>query len=134
MAEGNTTETNAKNRNGEMKLDLTNAEPEVKEDGLRHRQTFSIERSVYNQEELDEDYDGGPRKLKSPREKLALFRERNRCSPSCTKNFIFSFFPFIDIMKKYRLKRDLLPDIIAGLTVGIMQIPQGKYHQCCHCS
>ena len=29
-------------------------------------------------------------------------------------------------MKNYNIRQDLMGDIIAGLTVGIMHIPQGK--------
>ncbi|XP_033743714.1 sulfate transporter-like [Pecten maximus] len=34
-------------------------------------------------------------------------------------------FPFIGLIKKYKLKESLANDVISGLTVGIMQIPQG---------
>lgn len=48
------------------------------------------------------------------------------CSAECIKKFIFSFFPCINIMKNYKIREDLSGDIISGLTVGIMHIPQGK--------
>lgn len=34
--------------------------------------------------------------------------------------------PFIRIMKKYKPRTDLPNDIIAGFTVGVMQLPQGR--------
>lgn len=34
-------------------------------------------------------------------------------------------FPFIGLLRKYKLKESLANDVISGLTVGIMQIPQG---------
>lgn len=51
------------------------------------------------------------------------------CPPSldCFKKAVLSFFPFIGIMKRYRIRRDLLHDVASGLTVGIMHIPQGMY-------
>uniref|UniRef100_A0AC34F374 SLC26A/SulP transporter domain-containing protein n=1 Tax=Panagrolaimus sp. ES5 TaxID=591445 RepID=A0AC34F374_9BILA len=38
---------------------------------------------------------------------------------------IKSFLPFLDWLPKYKWKEDLKYDIIAGLTVGIMVVPQG---------
>ena len=48
------------------------------------------------------------------------------CSKKCWKDFLFRFLPFINIMKNYSPREDLTGDIIAGLTVGIMNIPQGR--------
>lgn len=36
-----------------------------------------------------------------------------------------SVFPFLDWLPKYRIKKDLPGDLIGGLTVGIVHIPQG---------
>ncbi|ELU06319.1 hypothetical protein CAPTEDRAFT_122476 [Capitella teleta] len=93
--------------------------------GLRQRQHLTIERVVFNQPELNEDYEGGPRVLKTPKERWQLFRKKNELTPGCFGRFLLSYLPFIEIMKKYNIKRDVLPDVVAGLTVGIMQIPQG---------
>ena len=38
-----------------------------------------------------------------------------------------SWFPFIGILSAYDVRSDLLSDVMAGLIVGIMHIPQGKY-------
>uniref|UniRef100_X1ZUV5 Uncharacterized protein n=1 Tax=Capitella teleta TaxID=283909 RepID=X1ZUV5_CAPTE len=92
--------------------------------GLRQRQHLTIERVVFNQPELNEDYEGGPRVLKTPKERWQLFRKKNELTPGCFGRFLLSYLPFIEIMKKYNIKRDVLPDVVAGLTVGIMQIPQ----------
>lgn len=40
-----------------------------------------------------------------------------------------SFFPVLSWLPSYPWKQDLIPDILAGLTVGIMSIPQGKCPQ-----
>lgn len=34
--------------------------------------------------------------------------------------------PFLRIYRKYKIRTDLPNDVIAGFTVGIMQLPQGK--------
>ncbi len=48
------------------------------------------------------------------------------CSQQCVKNVIVGHLPFIDIMKKYNIRTDLVNDLISGLTVGVMHIPQGR--------
>ena len=46
-------------------------------------------------------------------------------SGGCLKRGFMSLFPFLRIMKEYNVKTDLLNDIMAGLIVGVMNIPQG---------
>ncbi|KAK3606339.1 hypothetical protein CHS0354_041973 [Potamilus streckersoni] len=41
------------------------------------------------------------------------------------KNAYRNTFPFVQVLKNYKVKQDLPSDIISGITVGIMQIPQG---------
>jgi MFS superfamily sulfate permease-like transporter len=36
-------------------------------------------------------------------------------------------FPFFSWIKSYGWKSDLFADFVAGCTVGVMQIPQGKF-------
>ncbi|CAH1793112.1 unnamed protein product [Owenia fusiformis] len=43
----------------------------------------------------------------------------------CLQLSILKRLPFLSIMRDYSLKRDLLKDILAGLTNGIMHVPQG---------
>ena len=52
-----------------------------------------------------------------------------QCSSSCCGNFISRIFPFLKILKGYSLLYDFPNDLVAGLTVGIMHIPQGKIAQ-----
>lgn len=40
-------------------------------------------------------------------------------------NFIIDFFPIISWLPKYQWKKDIINDIVGGLTVGIMHVPQG---------
>ena len=48
------------------------------------------------------------------------------CNKKRALNCINSLVPSYRIMKKYQWKTDLVQDVICGLTVGIMQLPQGK--------
>lgn len=42
--------------------------------------------------------------------------------------------PFLRIYRKYKIRTDLPNDVIAGFTVGIMQLPQGKILDGCNYS
>ena len=61
--------------------------------------------------------------------KRSLGKVKDSCT-CCTWEGVHSFlkrmFPFLSILKGYSALYDLPCDIIAGLTVGIMHIPQGK--------
>ncbi|XP_041358329.1 prestin-like isoform X2 [Gigantopelta aegis] len=48
-----------------------------------------------------------------------------QCKPEKRKNCLYNVFPFFGILRKYKWREDLPNDVIAGLTVGIMQLPQG---------
>ena len=48
------------------------------------------------------------------------------CNKERTKKLLTSIFPCVRIMRKYDVKNDLINDVISGLTVGIMQLPQGE--------
>lgn len=41
------------------------------------------------------------------------------------KNIFLSMFPIFAWLPDYNIGRDLISDIIAGFTVGVMHIPQG---------
>ena len=93
-----------------------------------HRASINVHRPLYTQMEFNEKYNFTAEESKSTIQKLCGLLHR-QCTPSrpCIKKSLLSFFPFIGIMSQYSLRRDLLNDIIAGLTVGIMHIPQGLY-------
>ena len=44
------------------------------------------------------------------------------------KNLIFQIFPILEWVTSYKLKSYLIPDVFAGLIVGIMNIPQGLFN------
>ncbi|PVD24381.1 hypothetical protein C0Q70_14863 [Pomacea canaliculata] len=48
------------------------------------------------------------------------------CSWTCARTYLRRFFPFVSILNGYSALYDLPCDLIAGLTVGIMHIPQGE--------
>ncbi|KAK2165366.1 hypothetical protein LSH36_51g01015 [Paralvinella palmiformis] len=47
------------------------------------------------------------------------------CSSGCWKDRLLRFFPFISILRTYRWREWLLLDLLSGLSVGVIHIPQG---------
>lgn len=88
--------------------------------------TILIERPVYNEKTLQTDYslvDG------SKIDELELFKSTKSYlkkhfvpSKTCIKNFAFTKLPILGWITKYDFKHDILKDLIAGLTVGVIQI------------
>jgi len=108
---------------------LPSTEPATAAEVLpRYRTTIVVNRPVYTQSDFKEKYQFTA--IDNPKVSERLHDTVHRhCAPSgsCVVKFLLSLFPFIGIMKQYSIRRDLLSDIIAGLTVGIMHIPQGLY-------
>ncbi|KAM5298896.1 sulfate transporter [Ctenodactylus gundi] len=47
-----------------------------------------------------------------------------KCSPTKAKNIIFDFLPVLRWLPKYDLKKNILGDLMSGLIVGILLVPQ----------
>ncbi|ELK28300.1 PREDICTED: sulfate transporter [Myotis davidii] len=47
-----------------------------------------------------------------------------QCSPTKAKHTIFGFLPFLQWLPKYDLKKNILGDVMSGLIVGILLVPQ----------
>lgn len=87
--------------------------------------SFTVERQVFSQPRFDEGYNAGERPSKTIKQQCGMCKDKCECSAKCFKKKLFGFLPFIAIMKKYSLKEDLFYDCVAGLTVSVLQIPQG---------
>ncbi|XP_056001292.1 sulfate transporter-like isoform X2 [Ostrea edulis] len=84
-----------------------------------------IDRPVFSQQKFDEGFSPGSRPQTTFRESLLKSCRKCQCSRDCFLGFLYKIFPFIGIMKDYNIRTDLTGDIVSGLTVGIMHIPQG---------
>lgn len=58
--------------------------------------------------------------------KSYLDKDRIKTRPKSWKKFFNRYLPVTDWLFNYNIKNDLVADIIAGFTVAIMHIPQGK--------
>nr|XP_033794026.1 solute carrier family 26 member 10 [Geotrypetes seraphini] len=86
---------------------------------------LSVYRNIYTEEQFQRIY-GAAEDLEKP---LANLKERlkRRCKCSCRDacQLLRARLPIVDWIPRYKLKKWLLGDFIAGLTVGIIHIPQG---------
>uniref|UniRef100_A0A8D0FYV5 Solute carrier family 26 member 2 n=1 Tax=Strix occidentalis caurina TaxID=311401 RepID=A0A8D0FYV5_STROC len=46
------------------------------------------------------------------------------CTPARIKDYVFSFFPVLQWLPKYKLREYLLGDIMSGVIVGVLLVPQ----------
>lgn len=84
-----------------------------------------VERPIYTEYDFQQDFEESERPKKNPGTWAKSKIRKCHCTLSCVKGFLLNLFPFLRILRGYNVKSDLLSDVISGLTVGIMHIPQG---------
>lgn len=86
---------------------------------------FNVDRRLYNQTEFLKVHDAKPYLGFSLLSILSSIYEKNiKPSKTCGKKTLYNRLPAIKWLKNYH-KDYALPDFLAGITVGIMHIPQG---------
>ncbi|XP_021489171.1 testis anion transporter 1 [Meriones unguiculatus] len=98
--------------------------------GSRYRQipfAYDVKRNVYNEENFQQEH-----KRKAPSTgnldiSITTFKHHVQCRCSWHKflRCMLTVFPFLEWMCLYRFKDWLLGDLLAGLSVGLIQVPQG---------
>ncbi|XP_011702981.1 PREDICTED: prestin-like [Wasmannia auropunctata] len=78
-----------------------------------------MERPLYEHETLNENFN-----YKKPKSSL-LRNAINNVKSKNWQSFVLSTIPVVQWLREYNWREDILPDIISGLTVAIMHIPQG---------
>lgn len=96
----------------------------------------TVKRRFYTQSNFDLANDRRKQTSTVRQEVCNKLKEYFTPTRACCKKSLLSFFPFIDILRTYSIGTDLLGDIVSGLTIGVMHIPQGKwltlYAKCSH--
>ncbi|XP_068015540.1 solute carrier family 26 member 9 [Melanerpes formicivorus] len=85
------------------------------------RPRYVVERPAYSVSLFDEEFEKKSRSYPLG-EKL---RNHFRCSASRFKLTLFSLFPILVWLPKYKIKDYILPDVLGGLSAGTIQVPQG---------
>ncbi|XP_060045679.1 testis anion transporter 1 isoform X2 [Erinaceus europaeus] len=88
--------------------------------------TYDVKRDVYNEETFQQEH---RRKTTIGNMDIDITTLRHhiqcRCSWQKFQKWIITIFPFLEWMCLYKFKDWLLGDLVAGISVGIVQIPQG---------
>ncbi|XP_069592441.1 solute carrier family 26 member 6-like isoform X1 [Ranitomeya imitator] len=90
---------------------------------LKYRDVrYCIERPVFHEQELGESL---PRTTNTIRSLISAAKCKVKCSRSAAKALVFHFFPILHWLPHYPFKEWFLGDIVSGISVGILQLPQG---------
>lgn len=96
----------------------------------RQRYRINLSRHVYNEQEFSESFikseecvSNSENESSSIGKTIKRYFSLSRCSLSSA---LKSWFPIIEWLPRYDIRRDLAHDIAGGLTVAVMHIPQGK--------
>ncbi|XP_063808390.1 solute carrier family 26 member 10-like [Pseudophryne corroboree] len=88
--------------------------------------TLAVYRNIYTEEQFQKVYGTANTDLERPqltlRDKVA---RRCKCSSHTLHTLLKHRIPIFGWLPRYKLKKWILGDLIAGLTVGIVHIPQG---------
>ncbi|XP_021233070.1 solute carrier family 26 member 9 [Numida meleagris] len=85
------------------------------------RPRYAIERPAYSVSLFDEEFEKKSRSYPVGDKLKNLFR----CSASRFKLILFSLFPILVWLPKYKIKEYILPDVLGGVSAGTIQVPQG---------
>ncbi|XP_076469470.1 prestin-like isoform X2 [Babylonia areolata] len=84
-----------------------------------------VERPILTELDFEQGFERMEKPARTPLTWMKKQAGKCVCSCVCLKRFLLQVFPFIRLLRGYSPKTDLPSDIVAGLTVGIMHIPQG---------
>ncbi|XP_029679419.1 solute carrier family 26 member 10-like isoform X2 [Formica exsecta] len=102
-----------------LRSSLTNGEEEHWSDNMSTTPELTVRRPVYQQDELNH-------LCKYVKPKRILSNEMSRrCKSIKPIKFLKKSIPLIDWLSSYDWKNNILGDVIAGITVAVMHIPQG---------
>ncbi|XP_042319972.1 solute carrier family 26 member 9 [Sceloporus undulatus] len=85
------------------------------------RPRYVINRPAYSSELFDEAFERKSRSYPLGEKIKNLFR----CSPSRLKLILYSLFPILVWLPKYKIKDYIVPDVLGGISAGTIQVPQG---------
>ncbi|XP_054836851.1 solute carrier family 26 member 9 [Eublepharis macularius] len=85
------------------------------------RPRYVINRPAYSIDDFDEEFERKSRSYPLGEKIKNLFR----CSPSRLKLILYSLFPILLWLPKYKIKDYIVPDVLGGISAGTIQVPQG---------
>ena len=107
-------------------MDISDEGTSTSGDSIREAYVkIKVTKPQMNQPEYDHFYGHSDRPKRSVRDVFRDCKSSCECSGRCIGRTILGYLPFLKIMRTYQ-KDWISLDLIAGITIGIMQIPQGK--------
>ncbi|KAM6982607.1 solute carrier family 26 member 9-like isoform 2-T2 [Tautogolabrus adspersus] len=88
-----------------------------------NRPRYVIDRPAYNLADFDGEFDKKSRQLPIGERLKKPFR----CSAKRLKGLLFRHLPVLSWLPKYKVKENLLNDVISGVSAGTIQVPQGTF-------
>ncbi|XP_070605003.1 solute carrier family 26 member 9 [Erythrolamprus reginae] len=88
---------------------------------IETRSRYIINRPAYSSNYFDEEFDRKSRSYPLGEKIKNLFR----CSPSRLKLILYSLFPILVWLPKYKIRDYIVPDVLGGISAGTIQVPQG---------
>ncbi|XP_044208159.1 solute carrier family 26 member 9-like [Thunnus albacares] len=85
------------------------------------RPRYVIDRPAYNLPDFNKEFDKKSRQFPVGEKVKKLFR----CSAPRLKGLLFRHLPVLSWLPKYKVKENLLCDVISGVSAGTIQVPQG---------
>lgn len=85
--------------------------------------SVAVYRNIYTEDRFKQTYGTEAKPRERLRERLCA---RCRCSQLHCLHLLKQRMPIFNWLPKYRLRKWILGDTVAGLTVGILHIPQGR--------
>ncbi|XP_063319874.1 solute carrier family 26 member 9-like [Pelmatolapia mariae] len=82
---------------------------------------YVIDRPAYNLPDFDREFDKKSRQFPVGEKVKKLFR----CSVPRLKGLLLKHLPVLSWLPKYKVKENLLCDVISGVSAGTIQVPQG---------
>uniref|UniRef100_A0A8C3F7M2 Solute carrier family 26 member 9 n=1 Tax=Chrysemys picta bellii TaxID=8478 RepID=A0A8C3F7M2_CHRPI len=89
------------------------------------RPRYVVDRAAYSVNFFDEEFEKKKRSYPLGEKVKNLFR----CSSSRFKVIIYSLFPILVWLPKYKIKDYIVPDILGGISAGTIQVPQALHHE-----
>ncbi|KAL2791729.1 testis anion transporter 1 isoform b, partial [Daubentonia madagascariensis] len=88
---------------------------------------YDVKREVYNEETFQQDHKRRASSSGNMDIDITTFRHHVQCRCSWHKflRCMLTVFPFLEWVCMYRFKDWLLGDLLAGISVGLVQVPQG---------
>lgn len=88
---------------------------------------FARKTSIFTVEKLNERYEMNENFHASPLSSTWNYvKKYYKPTPTFFKQQLFKRIPFLGWIRDYNVKEWLLSDIVSGLTIGVVHIPQGR--------